>query len=185
MSCNENIMSRDEAIRVLKKMYDVEYRGGKRRASYGEIDYGNAIYAAAIILEENSDKEKDLLNENAALRTQLEKLEAIVGHSTSEAKDNERLQRELKQIKSERDAALLHWAELQIKLYGTEVYDEYYDGLKPKYRVFKMEDGTLVDGCFVLRPDKDHAAREALRFYATKTENSQLAKDIYDWVGPF
>lgn len=185
MICNENIMSCDEAIQVLKKMYEVEYRGGKRCASYGEIDYGNAIHAAAIILEENAVKERDLLNENAALQTQLEKLEATVKHTASAAKDSERLQRELKQMKSERDAALLHWAELQIKLYGTEVYDEYYDGLKPKYRVFKMEDGTLVDDCFVLRPDKDYAAREALRFYAEKTKNSQLARDIYNWIGPF
>lgn len=57
------------------------------------------------------------------------------------------------------------------------------DGLKVKYNVFKVSDGSIVNNCFVLRPDKDSAARYALQSYAEVTDNEQLATDIYAWVG--
>ena len=52
------------------------------------------------------------------------------------------------------------------------------DGLKVKYIVLKVKDGSTVDGCFVLRPDKDPAARAAVLAYADATENTMLAEDI-------
>ncbi len=57
------------------------------------------------------------------------------------------------------------------------------EGLKIKYDVFKVSDGSPVYNCFVLRPDRDHAAVEALRAYAATTENRALAADIIQWVG--
>lgn len=55
-------------------------------------------------------------------------------------------------------------------------------GLYSKYRVTKA-DGTPLDGdCFVLRPDRDPAARAALAAYAASTENRQLASDINVWI---
>lgn len=56
-------------------------------------------------------------------------------------------------------------------------------GLYIKYEVRKTENNKLVEGCFVLRPDKDEAAVEALRAYASATKNTELANDIYNWVG--
>lgn len=58
-----------------------------------------------------------------------------------------------------------------------------YKGLKAKYLVFKADTGERVGNCFVLRPDKDHAAVEAIRAYARATDNETLAEDIYNWVG--
>lgn len=58
-----------------------------------------------------------------------------------------------------------------------------YKGLKAKYLVFKADTGESVENCFVLRPDKDPASVEALRAYASATDNETLAKDIYNWVG--
>lgn len=58
-----------------------------------------------------------------------------------------------------------------------------YAGLKGKYLVFKADTGEQVSNCFVLRPDKDTAAVEALRAYANTTDNKTLAEDIYNWVG--
>ena len=58
-----------------------------------------------------------------------------------------------------------------------------YKGLKSKYLVFKADTGERVGNCFVLRPDKDHAAVEAIRAYASATDNETLAEDIYNWVG--
>ena len=58
-----------------------------------------------------------------------------------------------------------------------------YKGLKAKYLVFKADTGESVGNCFVLRPDKDPAAVEALRVYASATDKETLAKDIYNWVG--
>ncbi|MDL2293195.1 hypothetical protein LJC60_01030 [Ruminococcaceae bacterium OttesenSCG-928-D13] len=60
--------------------------------------------------------------------------------------------------------------------------DDDYDGLKVKYRVFKARNGEQVENCFVLRPDKDPAARAALRTYADVTLNDQLKYDLYSWV---
>lgn len=57
-----------------------------------------------------------------------------------------------------------------------------YQGLKQKYIVFKRETGEELVGCFVLRPDKDSAAVEALKTYAKRTENKMLAIDISKWI---
>ena len=58
-----------------------------------------------------------------------------------------------------------------------------YKGLKAKYLVFKADTGERVGNCFVIRPDKDPAAVEAIRAYARATDNETLAEDIYNWVG--
>lgn len=58
-----------------------------------------------------------------------------------------------------------------------------YKGLKAKYLVFKADTGEMVENCFILRPDKDAAAVEALRAYAKVTDNETLKNDIYNWVG--
>lgn len=58
-----------------------------------------------------------------------------------------------------------------------------YKGLKAKYLVFNAASGKMIENCFVLRPEKDAAAVEALRAYANTTENKTLAEDIYNWVG--
>lgn len=58
-----------------------------------------------------------------------------------------------------------------------------YKGLKAKYLVFKADTGERVGNCFVLCPDKDSAAVEAIRAYASATDNETLAEDIYNWVG--
>jgi len=56
------------------------------------------------------------------------------------------------------------------------------DGLRIKYNVYKVANGSLINNCFVLRPDKDPAAVEALKRYAETTENLQLAEDIRKWI---
>ncbi len=55
-------------------------------------------------------------------------------------------------------------------------------GLQHKYYVFKAEDGEVVDGCFVLRPDNDPAARAALLAYADATDNEELREDLRYWM---
>ena len=57
-----------------------------------------------------------------------------------------------------------------------------YEGLKLKYIVYTCDTGEIVDGCFVLRPDKDEAAKVALLAYAEATDNKQLASDIRNWI---
>lgn len=57
------------------------------------------------------------------------------------------------------------------------------DGLRQKYRVYKAKDNTPVDGCFVLRPEKDPAARIALEAYAKATDNKALSEDILAAIG--
>ena len=58
-----------------------------------------------------------------------------------------------------------------------------YKGLKRKFLVFKSDTAEMVEDCFVLRPDKDPAAVEALRAYARTTDNATLSADIVNWVG--
>jgi len=55
-------------------------------------------------------------------------------------------------------------------------------GLYPKYAVRKASTGEMVEDCFVLRPDRDEAARAALRCYASETDNVELALDIIEWL---
>ena len=57
-----------------------------------------------------------------------------------------------------------------------------YEGLKRKYVVLKSDTGECVEGCFVLRPDKDPAAKAALMAYAAATTNEKLAEDIMSWL---
>jgi hypothetical protein len=56
------------------------------------------------------------------------------------------------------------------------------EGLYGKYRVFKARNNEPVEDCFVLRPDKDAAARYALLTYATYCGNPQLAGDLNRWI---
>gem|GEM_PF-5962791 len=56
------------------------------------------------------------------------------------------------------------------------------NGLYAKYRVYKNNSGEPVENCFVLQPEKDPAAVEALRVYAGATTNKQLAEDILSWI---
>ena len=58
-----------------------------------------------------------------------------------------------------------------------------YKGLKRKYIVFKSDSGEPVENCFVLRPDKDPAAKIAMEAYAKATDNKTLADDITRWIG--
>ncbi|WP_289141511.1 hypothetical protein [uncultured Brevibacillus sp.] len=55
-------------------------------------------------------------------------------------------------------------------------------GLVVKYDVRKVDTGKLVNNCFVLRPDKDPAAIDALIEYALRTENVELQQDIAVWL---
>lgn len=57
-----------------------------------------------------------------------------------------------------------------------------YEGLKRKYVVLKSDTGECVENCFVLRPDKDPAAKAALMAYAAATKNEILAEDIMSWL---
>lgn len=56
------------------------------------------------------------------------------------------------------------------------------DGLKVKYNVYKVSDNSIVDECFVLRPDRGPAAKAALLAYADATDNVALADDIRRWM---
>jgi hypothetical protein len=56
-------------------------------------------------------------------------------------------------------------------------------GLYDKYMVIKVVDGTVIENCFILKPDKDPAAVKALQAYAAATDNKVLAADLYAWVG--
>lgn len=58
-----------------------------------------------------------------------------------------------------------------------------YEGLKDKYLVFNAASGKKIENCFVLRPDRDTAAVDALRTYANSTDNKTLREDIHNWVG--
>ena len=55
-------------------------------------------------------------------------------------------------------------------------------GLYSRYEVRKRSDGTPVNNCFVLRPDRDDAAIAAMLAYADATSDSQLAKELREWV---
>ncbi|MGN7760476.1 hypothetical protein [Paenibacillus sp. 22594] len=56
-------------------------------------------------------------------------------------------------------------------------------GLYNKYRITHRETGSEVEGaCFVLRPERDPAARVALLRYAEATNNMELSADIWKWI---
>lgn len=58
--------------------------------------------------------------------------------------------------------------------------DRRENGLYAKYKVTKG--GKPVENCFVLEPEVDSAAREALIRYAEETDNEELAADLREWV---
>ena len=73
-----------------------------------------------------------------------------------------------------------------------------HKGLYEKYVVFRKEDyerwrnhrfvpttDIALDGCFVLRPVTDTAARIALATYAEATHNPRLGADIRAWLEEF
>ena len=41
---------------------------------------------------------------------------------------------------------------------------------------------NIPSGSFLLKPERDSAARAALRTYAAVTDNEQLSADITEWV---
>ncbi len=53
-------------------------------------------------------------------------------------------------------------------------------GLHKKYEVTR--NGNHVDGCFVLRPETDTAALDALRRYVQVTTNRELADGLWTWI---
>jgi hypothetical protein len=55
-------------------------------------------------------------------------------------------------------------------------------GLRAKYEVRKTATGEPVEACFVLRPDRDPAARVALLAYAMATDNDALKSDLHRWA---
>ncbi len=57
-------------------------------------------------------------------------------------------------------------------------------GLWDKYRVLRKyrHGSTLVEGAFVLLPEKDPAALVALKVYAAESDNPTLSADIDAWV---
>lgn len=58
-------------------------------------------------------------------------------------------------------------------------------GLYEKYTLINNETGEEVqENFFILKPEKDEAARKALLAYAEATDNEQLADDLRNWVTP-
>jgi len=53
-------------------------------------------------------------------------------------------------------------------------------GLHEKYTVLK--DGEEQEGCFVLKPESDNAALEALITYADETPDFQLRSELRGWI---
>jgi len=56
-------------------------------------------------------------------------------------------------------------------------------GLYRKYIVFDTDTEVETDGfCFVLKPETDSAAWDALQAYALSTTNPQLGADLMRWL---
>jgi|GEM_PF-6753512 len=68
------------------------------------------------------------------------------------------------------------------EFFNNQISAEGKRGLYAKYNVRKVSDGSLVENCFVLRPEIDYAARQALETYALCTPNKELMVDIYNWL---
>lgn len=62
----------------------------------------------------------------------------------------------------------------------TQCNDSDREGLYAKYEVRKGSEP--VEDCFVLRPDRDAAARVALLAYAYATDDLKLRGDLHRWV---
>lgn len=113
--------------------------------------------------------------------------------SKKQAEEIKMLRAELERTRKDRDDAVDRARENYIKFVRQKEENENsiklpepkksdYMGLKVKYRVFKAKDNSPVEGCFVLRPDVDSVARDALREYARKTNNRNLSMDILNWI---
>lgn len=63
---------------------------------------------------------------------------------------------------------------------GNAGSDKERGGLYEKYEVRK--DGEPVEGCFVLEPESDDDALIALRVYAQRTDDHDLARDLRSWI---
>jgi len=61
--------------------------------------------------------------------------------------------------------------------------DDTERGLYEKYEV--LRDGKPLEGMFVLRPETDEAAREAILAYADATDNEELAEDLRLWINRY
>lgn len=57
-----------------------------------------------------------------------------------------------------------------------------HKGLYDKYTIKRTATGEICDGCFILRPTTDIAARTALAAYAEATHNPVLGKGIRKWL---
>ena len=61
-------------------------------------------------------------------------------------------------------------------------------GLYGKYIIYpaealgRLDEYRPIEDAFVLRPGKDHIAREALAHYATRTPNADLRSDLWEWL---
>ncbi len=56
------------------------------------------------------------------------------------------------------------------------------ESLYSKY-IVTYSDGRPVEGdCFVLRPDRDSAARVAIKVYALYCGNPQLSNELINWI---
>lgn len=143
---------------------------------------GKAFGPAYFMSEHDYECYRDALNKLAAYEdTGLEPEEiAEVYRRFSEARA---IAEEFGQKYAERaDELLQAEAEGRLLVLETAPRDS-YKGLKRKYIVFKSDSGEPVENCFVLRPDKDHAAKIALEAYAKTTDNKTLADDITRWIG--
>lgn len=69
--------------------------------------------------------------------------------------------------------------ECGLEPYETPDSDE-ESGLYGKYEVTK--NGEAVENCFVLKPESDPAAREALWEYISETDDDELAEDLRSWL---
>lgn len=56
-------------------------------------------------------------------------------------------------------------------------------GLYEKYEVY--QDGEPVLNCFVLEPETDEAAREAILAYAEAAEDPALSQDLREWMAQY
>jgi hypothetical protein len=69
-------------------------------------------------------------------------------------------------------------------LYGKYVIfkarDVQFQEKKPHYNV--LFDAVALEGCFVLRPEKDKAARKALGTYAVSGIDPELCNDLVAWI---
>lgn len=73
-------------------------------------------------------------------------------------------------------------AENEVNKFFNCVQEEPKKGLYNKFTVINNETGEEVKDCFVLRPEIDYAARQALETYALCTPNKELMVDIYNWL---